>query len=99
MEESAKKNLSDWGMAIIGLGLFSTVCILIYQFYHWLKSGEWLSLPLYKALQNLGISFDRLLDLEWQGMQKFLFWVLELPIAGVIGVSSLAIGWLMSMQD
>ena len=99
MEESTKKNLSDWGMAIIGLGLFSTVCILGYQFYHWLKSGEWLSLPLYKALQYLGISFDRLLDLEWKGMQKFLFWILEQPIAGVIGVSSLVIGWLMSMQD
>ena len=99
MKESAKKNLSDWGMAIIGLGLFSTVCIFIYQFYHWLKTGEWLTIPLYKALQYLGISFDRLLDLEWQGMQKILFWVLELPIAGVIGVSSLAIGWLMSMQD
>jgi len=99
MEESAKKNLSDWGMAIIGLGLFSTVCILGYQFFHWLKSGEWISLPLYKALQYLGISFDGLLDLQWQGMQKLLFWVLELPIAGVIGISSLAIGWLMSMQD
>ena len=99
MKESAKKKLSDWGMAIIGLGLFSTVCILVYQFYHWLKSGEWLSIPLYKALQYLGISFDRLLDLEWQGMQKILFWVLELPIAGVIGISSLAIGWLMSMRD
>ena len=99
MKDSNKtKSLSDWGFTVIGCGLFFTICILVYQFYQWLKNGEWLPLPLYKPLQYLGISFDSLLDLEWQGLQKFIFWILEQPLAGVIGIFSLVIGWLMTMQ-
>jgi hypothetical protein len=100
MEDKTKtKKLSDWGFTIIGWGLFVTISILVYQFYHWLRNGEWLPLPLYKPLQYLGVSFVGILDLEWQEIQKIIFWILEQPLAGVIGVSSLAIGWLMTMQN
>ncbi|MBT8113235.1 MAG: hypothetical protein KJO81_03220 [Gammaproteobacteria bacterium] len=100
MEDNPKTNkLSYCGNIIIGLGLIVTISILGYQFYHWLINGEWLPLPFYKPLQYLGISFEGLLDLQWQGLQKTIFWILELPLAGIIGVSSLSIGWLMSMKD
>ncbi len=100
MEDNPKTNkLSYCGNIIIGLGLIFTISILGYQFYHWLIIGEWLPLPFYKPLQYLGISFEGLLDLQWQGLQKTIFWILELPLAGIIGVSSLSIGWLMSMKD
>jgi len=97
--KSKTKDLGYWGMVIISFGLFITISILSYQFYHWTTKGEWLPLPLYKPLQYVGVSFVELLDLEWQGLQKFIFWLLEQPLAGVIGVFSLATGWLMSMRD
>lgn len=100
MEDNPKtQKLNDWGLAVIGCGLFVTICILGYQFYHWLKNGEWLRLPLYKPLQYVGIKFEGILDLEWEAMQKIIFWILEQPLAGVIGVSSLAMGWLMTMKN
>jgi hypothetical protein len=100
MDNSSKtKNLSYWGILIIGCGLFLTISILGYQLYLWLRNGEWLSIPLYKPLQYLGISFIGILDLEWEGLQKCIFWLLEKPLAGVIGVSSLTIGWLMTIKD
>jgi len=98
-DKSNTKNLSDWGNIVIGCGLLITISILGYQFYHSFGNGEWLPIPLYKPLQYLGISFDKLLDLEWQAMQKMIFWILEQPLAGVIGVSSLVIGWLMTMKN
>jgi hypothetical protein len=97
--KSKTKKLSDFGFIIIGLGLLATISILGYQLYHWKKNGEWLPLPFYKALQSLGVSFDGLLDIQWQGAQKLLFWILEQPLAGVIGVTSLVVGWLMTMRD
>ena len=97
--KSKTKKSNDWGIVVIGLGLFFTISILAYQLYHWFKNGEWLPLPFYKALQSLGVSFDGLLDIQWQGAQKLIFWVLEQPLAGVIGVTSLMVGWLMTMRD
>ena len=100
MEDIYKTSkLSNWGFTIIGLGLIITISILGYQIYHWYKNGEWLPLPLYKPLQYFGISFVGILDLDWQWLQKFIFWVLEQQLAGVIGVSSLVIGWLMTIKD
>jgi len=100
MEDNAKINkLSYCGNIIIALGLLGTISILGYQFFHWLKNGEWLPLPFYKLLQYLGFSFEGILDLPWQGLQKAIFWILEQPLAGIIGVTSLAIGWLMSLKD
>ncbi|QMU61328.1 MAG: hypothetical protein GKR92_06330 [Gammaproteobacteria bacterium] len=100
MGNNTKENrLSDCGYVVIGCGLFITISIFGYQFYHWLGNGEWLPIPLYKPLQYLGVSFDGLLDLEWKAMQKLIFWILEQPLAGVIGVSSLVIGWLMTMKN
>lgn len=93
------KKLSDCGNIIIGLGLLATISILGYQFYHWLVNGEWLQLPFYKPLQYLGIGFEGILDLQWQALQKTIFWILEQPLAGIVGVSSLVIGWLMSIKD
>jgi hypothetical protein len=100
MEDDSKtKKLSDWGFAVIGCGLLITISILGYQIYHWYKNGEWLPLPLYKPLQYVGIRFEGILGLEWEAMKKVIFWVLEQPLAGVIGVSSLVIGWLMTMKN
>ena len=100
MEDNSKiKKQSNCGYIIIGLGLIATISILGYQIYHWFKNGEWLPLPFYKPLQYLGISFEGILDLQWQGLQKAIFWILEQPLAGIIGVSSLAIGWLMSIKN
>lgn len=92
-------NISDWGFAIIGFGLFCTISIFLYQFYQWLTTGESYPLPLHKPLQYIGISFDSLLDLKWKGLQKSIFWILEQPLAGVIGITSLVIGWLMTMKN
>lgn len=100
MQDNSKSSkLNRVGITIISCGLFVTVSILGYQLYHWLKHGEWLQLPFYKALQYFGIRFEKLLDLDWQALQKSLFWVLEQPLAGVIGVTSLVIGWLMTMKN
>ncbi len=93
------KNLSYWGYVVIGCGMFFVICILVYQYYQWFKTGEWYSLPIYKPLQYLGIRFDSLLDVKWQTLQKFLFWILEQSLAGVIGIFSLMVGWLMTMRD
>lgn len=97
-DDSKTKKLGDWGIAVIGCGLFVTISILGYQFYYWLKSGEWLPLPLYKPLQYVGIRFERILDLEWEALQKIIFWILEQPLAGVIGAITLVSGWLMTMK-
>ena len=72
-----KKGLGYWGIVIIGCGLFITISILSYQFYHWLTIGEWLKIPLYKPLEYLGISFVGLLELDWAGLQKFIFWIIS----------------------
>ena len=98
-DNSKTKKLSDWGIIVIGCGLLITICILGFQYYHWLKNGEWLPLPLYKPLQFIGIRFEGVLDLELEAMQKIIFWILEQPLAGVIGVITLVSGWLMTMKN
>ena len=100
MNDNTKtKKLSSCGYIIIGLGLFTVISIFAYQLFHWYKNGEWLSLPLHKALEYFGISFIGILDLDSQSLQKFIFWILEQSLAGVIGVTTLVIGWLMTLKD
>lgn len=98
-ENSKTKKLNNCGYIIIGLGLLLVLTIFVYQLFHWYKNGEWLSLPLHKAFEYFGISFIAILDLESQSLQKAIFWVLEQSLAGVVGVTTLVIGWLMTLKD
>lgn len=86
------EKVSNAGAFLISAGIFAALVILAYQGYFWFRYGEWISLPLYKVLQHFNIDFTGLVDMDWQGAKKFIFWVLERPFSFVISISSIVIG-------
>jgi hypothetical protein len=97
MRTKQSEKIIDAGIFIISAGVFATLVILAYQGYFWFKYGEWLSLQFYEVLQKLNIDFTKLLDMNWQGLQKLIFWTLERPFSLIIFVISLIIGLTLIM--
>lgn len=98
--KSKSFDASYFGARVMGYGLFGAIIILGYQVYQWLKNGEWLDITLHKGLYYLEIDLTRITAIEWQGVQRFLFWLLEVPLAAVVAVLSIGIGFtLMSNSE
>ena len=87
-KQSAK--IVETGIFIISAGIFATIVILAFQAYFWIENGKWLPLQFYEVLQNLNIDFTKLLDMDWQWLQKLIFWVLERPLWLIVFIFSIS---------
>ncbi len=99
MRTKQSEKISDAGIFIISAGFFATLVILAYQGYFWIKYGEWFSLRFYEVLQKLNIDFTKLLDMDWQELQRLIFWVLERPFSLIIFIISLIVGLILIMSS
>ena len=95
MSTNFPEKVGNFGAFLMWCGIIATVGILSYQGYSSWKHGEWQSIPLYKALHFLGADLYGVTTLEWEGVQKFLYWLLELPLAVVVAVLSIGIGYIL----
>ena len=95
MTNNFPEKVGSIGAFIMWCGIVATIGILGYQGYYWFQHGEWLSIPLYKALHFIGADLYGVTTLEWEGVQKILYWLLERPIAAVVAVSSIGIGYIL----
>jgi hypothetical protein len=55
-------------------GLLSSLCILGYQVYVWLRFGNWVWVPVSRVIQ------DQHYDYSWVGLGQLIEWCLDLPI-------------------
>jgi hypothetical protein len=67
-------SLVIWGGLLFGPG------VLCWQILQWLKNGQWSPVPVSKALDYVELPYP---DLEWQGVQKILDNLLDLPLSVV----------------
>ena len=72
----------------------------LFQTLGWFATGEWYALPLWRALEWLGMDWVSLAEVPgWAGVSKILFWVMDLPTAlclvvtGVLWFMVLCWGW------
>ena len=90
-----KKGTGQFGGYLIGLGFIASLSIFGYQGLHWIQNGEWLPLPLYKAIYYFDIDLYFVLNMEWQDAKKIVIWILELPLALVVLILSSTIGYIL----
>jgi len=60
--------------------LLAAVAVYIYQGYQWLKTGMWVTIPLYELLGWFGFNYSAIDAIEWLGIRKVLLWILEVPL-------------------
>ena len=72
----------------------------LFQILGWFATGEWYALPLWRALEGLGMDWVSLAEVPgWARVSKILFWVMDLPTAlclvvtGVLWFVVLYWGW------
>lgn len=74
---------ANWLLAFSTLaGLLAAVGILGWQTFTWLRTGTWVPLPLYSALDYLGADLALIYNpSNWYGAAAAARWVLDLPLA------------------
>ena len=77
-------------------GLISAAGVLVYQVFQWLRTGSWVEMPFYLLFEWLGIDLSPLYSMEWQGLRKILFWILEGPMSFILLVLGGIIGYLIN---
>ena len=69
----------------------SPLVILGWQSLNWLRFGVWEPWPVWRAIQHFGWRFP---ETEWAGVQRILWWLLDLPLALAIPLTGVALLWL-----
>ena len=77
-------------------GLISAAGILGYQVVQWLKLGNWIEMPFYLLFEWLRIDLSPLYSMEWQGLRKMLFWILEGSMSFMFVVLGGVLGYLIN---
>jgi hypothetical protein len=78
---AAKPRHSDSGFEIASMIVISGVAVIGYQAYYWLRYGIWKSLSLSVVWNTFA---DRPPTLEWRGVEKIVYQILDLPVSGVL---------------
>lgn len=76
-----------WVAIAFFAALASPLFILAWQSLHWLKFGVWEPWSVWRAASYLGW---RPPEVEWIGVQKVLWWLLELPLSLAIPLLAVA---------
>lgn len=85
--------VTDISWSIFSIALLCGFLSIGYEAFVWLKSGEWLHLPLYSVLVWLNIELlTSLQNIEWQGIKTIFLWYLELPLSVGLIVSGAIFG-------
>jgi hypothetical protein len=63
--------------SLFTLLIMSWPAIFCYQIYYWLKHGDWLPMPLSKAMDLLNVTYP---STSWVGAQKIIDVLLDFPI-------------------
>ncbi len=96
--ETSKSSGSD--IICVSLYIFAAitlvvaVAVYIYQGYQWLKTGMWVSVPLYELLGWFGFNYSAADTIEWLGIRKVLLWILEAPLFWVLTFLGPVIGFI-----
>lgn len=80
-----------WAALAVCSVLASPLVILGWQSLHWLRFGVWEPWPVWRAIQHVGWRFP---ETEWAGVQRILWWLLDLPLALAIPLMGVALLWL-----
>lgn len=83
------------GLSFI-IGVLSSLVIIIWQSFNWLKSGNWPSLPLQAAFNYFEINTYSIYNPHnWHGLAKIGQWALDLPLSLCVPVFliSIALIW------
>jgi len=100
MIRKLKEEAGQFGGYLIGMGFIASLSILSYQGLHWFQDGEWLQLPLFKAIYYFDVDLYFVLNIEWQVAKNIIIWILELPLALVVFILTSTIGYiLLSLYD
>ena len=97
-EQERKENIR---FRVIGLLFLAGILVLGFQVFVWLRSGEWLSIPL--GIVMIGLDQNGALALwlsspgSWYGLHEALMWILNLPLSLVLIGSSLIMLWLSGL--
>jgi hypothetical protein len=78
---------ADWFTVIFVWPLCSSLVVLGWQTYDWLRRGMWTDLNLAWGLTEADLPVPQS---SWLGVQKILDWFLSLPLAVLLGAISFA---------
>lgn len=63
------------------IAIFLSPCIIAYQSYKWLVTGDWLPLSLSNVIDAFQIPSPAF---KWLGLQKITNWLLAAPVTGCL---------------
>lgn len=95
MSANSKHNekIADISWAIFTICWVSSIIIIGYNIFQWLKTGVWVDIPFYSAFSWIGLDRSSI-TVEWQGVKKLIFWVIEAPLSLVLFISGAVLGFL-----
>ena len=80
--QHASDDSSAFGFGLSVVCIITSPCIFALQIYTWLRTGEWLSLPLWRTLNWLGVPWEPLITIEgWAGVSKIFLLLLDISTA------------------
>ena len=93
----------DQAMTWLGVSLLLVVLSLLIlglQCWVWLKTGDWMELPLWGVLEAFGLDSRALVEIEgWAGVTKILNLMLEIPTALCPALAATLVVWISSGLD
>lgn len=69
------------GGLIGALLCLAAAAVFAYQFYMWLKTGAWVSMPVHVLLSWFGFDPSSVSNIGWKGVQQVVLWLLDLPLS------------------
>ena len=79
------------GLLVFVGGLIGGIALLVYQVGHFFRQGEWITIPASSALEWVGMQPMSAEDAAVMG--GLATWVLSQPLAAVLIVVAIVIGW------
>ncbi|MBI3774371.1 MAG: hypothetical protein HY273_02250 [Gammaproteobacteria bacterium] len=82
------------GSMLVACGFIAATATVLSQIYLWLRSGEWIPMPLSALAEWMGIEYPNMIHSVWPSAQKILAWFFDFPLSLTFIVLGVAAGFL-----
>jgi len=83
------------GGMLVTCGFVAATATVLSQIYLWLRSGEWIPMPLSALAEWMGIEYLNVIHSVWPSAQKTLAWFFDFPLSLTFIALGVAAGFLV----
>jgi len=92
---SINEELSGVLLILAVLLLISIPALLAYRVWYWLDHGTWFSYTILGLFRDIGVEPSSW-QINWIGVQKIVWWLLNLPIEWGLAAGGALMAWISS---